>query len=444
MTHVLKNHPGNHSSYNGQSLADMPRPSVAPRNDNQFKATQAQALDIRNGYRHLLDAFEHARYGRLLLTLPDGAFMNCEGIEEGPTADLHIHDWRAFDALLTQGQVGFANAYAEGMWDSDDMPGFFAYGLKNVEQLERYFYGKPLFMLGTMMRSLLSGNNISRARRNVLRHYDVGNPFYALWLDKGMTYSCALFEGNEKRTLEEAQVAKYNRIFNKLDLPLGSHILDIGCGWGAFAEAAALRGYHVTAITISEAQGHFAMNRLQRGLLTDRADVKLMDYRLVTGVYDAVVSIGMFEHVGEAYWSTYFKKVASCLKPGGKAMIQTIALDDDVFEKTKGKRGFVEEMIFPGCAVPSRKRFKKAAEGAGMKVKEMFTFGQDYVRTLREWHKRFESNKQQIIALGYDSYFIRLWRMYLTACIASFDSGRSTVMQAELIKQDDGLFDVMI
>jgi cyclopropane-fatty-acyl-phospholipid synthase len=267
-----------------------------------------------------------------------------------------------------------------------------------------------------------------------MSHYDLGNAFYSLWLDESMTYSGALFAGDENRTLEEAQQAKYNRILSKLKAAPGSHILEIGCGWGGFAEAAAKQGYRVTAVTISPEQAEFARQRMIEQGLNHLVTIVLKDYREMEGAFDFIVSIGMFEHVGQEYWPAYFKTVHDRLKPGGKAVIQSITLDDAIFERSHGVTGFIEHYIFPGGLLPSRSRFKEAAEKAGLECKEQFAFGMDYARTLREWRRRFEAHLPQVRALGFDETFIRLWRFYLSICIGSFESKRSSLMQAELVR----------
>jgi cyclopropane-fatty-acyl-phospholipid synthase len=302
----------------------------------------------------------------------------------------------------------------------------------NAPSLERFFYGKPWHALKTYLRQTLCINSLWRSRRNVMAHYDLGNDFYALWLDKGMTYSCALFENDVNRSLENAQDAKYQRILRKLDARAGQHILEIGAGWGGFAEAAARQGLFVTAVTLSKEQEQYANERLRRAGLQELATVQLADYRHISGRFDHVVSIGMFEHVGERYWRSYFSTIKKCLKPGGNAMIQSITIDDDIFEKRHRYSGFMEQVIFPGGMLPSKSRFLSSARQAGLEGQEMFTFGKDYILTAQHWLNRFHAHKDEARALGYDERFLRLWRFYLSACIAAFASGRTDVMQVRL------------
>jgi len=384
--------------------------------------------------RHpLLKAFEQAESGQLLLKTPEGHTHSFGRGGAGQEAHLRLHSWQALDALLSRGEIGFAEAYMDGLWETDDLPSLLTFGLANANTLENYFYGRPLYALWTRSMSMLRGNSIRGSRRNIMKHYDLGNEFYELWLDKSMTYSGAIFGNNRSLSLEEAQQTKYHRILDKLDSKPGDHILEIGCGWGGFAEAAARESTRVTGVTISEAQKAYADERLFNAGLDDLATIELIDYRKVEGQFDHIVSIGMFEHVGEKYWPTYFDTIKSRLKPGGKAMVQTITIDDEIFERTRGKYGFIETYIFPGGLLPSKTLFRKAAEDAGLKCCETFSFGQDYALTLTHWLERFNTHENDIKAMGYGDDFIRMWRMYLASCIAAFTTGRTDVMQAELM-----------
>jgi cyclopropane-fatty-acyl-phospholipid synthase len=383
--------------------------------------------------RHpLFDAFEQAEYGQLLLHAPDGQAYAFGGKKPGPEAYLRLHRWDAFDALLARGEIGFAEAYIAGLWETNDLPALLTWGLVNADSLERYFHGHPLHALLMRVKALRHANSLSGSRRNILKHYDLGNDFYRLWLDDSMTYSCALFGKNKSLSLEEAQQAKYHRLLDRLDPAPGAHILEIGCGWGRFAEMAARQGLRVTSITISDEQKAFAEERMRRAGLDHLVTVELKDYRKITGQFDHIVSIGMFEHVGMRYWPTYFNTIRSRLKPGGTAMVQTITLDDCVFERTRHKHGFIEHYIFPGGMLPSKCRFRAAAEKAGLECREMFAFGQDYALTLRHWLERFEAQRESVQRLGYDESFMRMWRFYLASCIAAFTSNRTDVIQADI------------
>jgi len=387
----------------------------------------------RRPAKPFLEALRQAEYGQLTMITPEGERLEFTGAKLGPSAHMRLYDWKALEALIARGEIGFADAYIDRKWDSNDLPALLTYGLQNTESLEHFFHGRPLYALWVTLCNRLSPNSVSGSRRNIMAHYDLGNDFYSLWLDKSMTYSCALFEGDASRSLEEAQQAKYHRILGKLAASPGEHILEIGCGWGGFAEAAAKAGLRVTAITLSLEQADYARERIKCAGLDHLATIKLIDYREVKQCFDHIVSIGMFEHVGEKYWPVYFDCVKHCLKPGGKAMIQSITLDDRLFETLHDYTGFIEYYIFPGGMLPSKSRFRAAAEKAGLRCKEIFGFGQDYARTLRHWLQRFDAHADTIRALGYDEPFMRLWRFYLASCIASFDSRRTDVMQAEVM-----------
>ncbi len=380
-----------------------------------------------------LEALEQVEYGRLTLTLPGGEKQVFQGAGDGPEADWQLYDWQVFDDFVARGELGLADAYIDGRWDSHNIEALITFGLLNADRLEKFFHGRPLYALWLRFSALFKGNSVKGSRRNVSAHYDLGNDFYRLWLDDSMTYSCALFEGNTSRTLEEAQQKKYARILGKLGAAPGDHILEIGCGWGGFAEAAARRGIKVTAITLAHTQADYAKERIKKAGLDHLVTIELIDYRQVKGTFDHIVSIGMFEHVGQKYWPTYFSTLQQRLKPGGKALVQTITLDDALFEKLGNVTGFIEHYIFPGGMLPSKSRFRSQAGAAGLECRELYAFGGDYAITLKHWLMRFEARLEEVRALGYDEYFIRLWRFYLASCIATFKSQRSDVMQAELM-----------
>jgi cyclopropane-fatty-acyl-phospholipid synthase len=390
------------------------------------------SFPVREQRRPFLEALEHIEYGRMNIIAPEGNTLSFAGPQHGPSAQLRLYDWEVLDDLVMRGEMGFAEAYIDGRCDSADLPALLTFALVNSPSLERFFHGHPWYALWLRFRNSLLHNSLSGSKRNIMAHYDLGNDFYKLWLDKGMTYSCGLFEGDLTRTLEAAQTAKYSRILRKIAASPDDHVLDIGCGWGGFAEAAAQFGLRVTAITVSEKQAQYARERIYRSGMASRVSVELADYREVTGKFDHVVSIGMFEHVGERYWPTYFDTIKKRLKTDGRAVVQTITLDDHLFEELHNYAGFLEQVIFPGGMLPSRMRFHEAAEKAGLTCREMYNFGQDYVCTLRHWLSRFEATKDRTTLLGYDETFLRLWRFYLSVCIASFAARRTDVMQVAM------------
>jgi len=390
-------------------------------------------LPVRERHRPFLNALQHIEYGHMTIITPDGNGLEFSGPENGPAAYLRLRDWGVLDDLVAHGEIGFAKAYIDGRWDTTNLPALLTFGLVNSRSLERFFHGRPWDALMARLRNFLCGNSLRGSKRNVMAHYDLGNDFYSLWLDDSMTYSCALFEGDDSRCLEAAQKAKYRRILEKISAQPGDHILEIGCGWGGFAEEAAHYGLKLTAITLSPEQASYARERMYRAGLHGRVSIELTDYREVTGQFDHIVSIGMFEHVGEQYWPVYFDTIKQHLKPGGKALIQSITLDDYMFEALHGHSGFIEQVIFPGGMLPSKSRFQAAAMRAGLTCRELYSFGQDYTRTVTHWLQRFETRKAEIKNLGYDESFLRLWRFYLASCIASFTSHRTDVMQAEIV-----------
>jgi cyclopropane-fatty-acyl-phospholipid synthase len=380
----------------------------------------------------LFKALKQVEFGRLTIITPEGERREFIGTSNGPAAHWSLYDQNALSEVVARGEIGFAESYIEKRWNSDDLAQLITFFLLNSPALERYFHGKPLHSLRLLLSYWLSLNSLSGSRRNIKQHYDLGNDFYALWLDDSMTYSCALFEADADRSLEDAQHAKYRRILNKLQAKPGDHILEIGCGWGGFAEAAARKGLRVTAITLSAAQADYARERLRRQGLDKLVVVEVKDYRKMEGRYDHIVSIGMFEHVGRRYWPAYFRTIRKLLSPGGKAMVQSITLDDNLFERLGNTTGFIEKYIFPGGFLPSKRRFREAVAKAGLTLNELYPFGQDYARTLACWSERFESQLEKVKAMGYDEQFIRMWRFYLASCIAAFTSNRTDVMQVEL------------
>ena len=370
----------------------------------------------------MLEGFTH---GSLTLTTPEGVVKTYTGKDAGPKATLKIHDWEMVRHLLWRGDIAFGEDYINGLWETEDLEALIMLFLVNFDQLEHFGHGNIISRIGfNIYNRILRRNSKSGSRDNIKAHYDVGNDFYRLWLDESMTYSSALFE-HDNMSLREAQAAKYRRILSKLDGM--RNLLEIGCGWGGFAEEAAKDGRQLTGITISPSQYAYAKERL-----ADKADIRQMDYRDTPGTFDAVVSIEMFEAVGEAYWPEYFSAVKNHLKPNGKAIIQTITMRDSEFEEYRLRSDFIRHYVFPGGMLPSVGRFREEAAKVGLQCKEVFAFGQDYAHTLRQWLNRFEARLPEIRAMGYSEAFIRNWRFYLSMCAAAFAAGRTNVVQVEL------------
>lgn len=366
--------------------------------------------------------------GTLVFVAPDGAEIVQRGALPGPSARFQIHDWAVLQRAMARGDIGLGEDYIAGAWDTDDVEALIAYFLLNFETLGDYANGNLLNrLLFVLMNTVVRRNSESGSSRNIQAHYDVGNDFYRLWLDETMTYSSALYAGRQI-SLADAQHSKYGRILSKLERDRRD-VLEIGCGWGGFAEEAANDGRNVTGLTISPSQYGFATQRLG-----NRAEIRLEDYRRIRGRFDAVVSIEMFEAVGERYWPQYFQVVGDRLKSGGRAVIQTILVRDDIFPGYRNRSDFIRHYVFPGGMLPSLARFKEEAAGAGLKILDVFSFGLDYARTLREWSVRMRAHEADILAQGRDRAFLRNWDFYLGMCAAAFAVGRTDVVQVELVR----------
>ena len=363
--------------------------------------------------------------GTLTFVAPDGEETVVRGDKPGPVARFQIQDWEVLRRILARGDIGLGEEYIAGAWQSDNVENLISLFLLNLDKLENFSHGNFLNRLGFVIHNaLVRRNSIAGSARNIQDHYDVGNDFYQLWLDRSMTYSSALYAGTDE--LYRAQQNKYERILSKFEKPRAS-VLEIGCGWGGFAERAAASEHHVTGLTISPAQHDFAKRRLNGA-----ADIRLEDYRKCKGQFDNIVSIEMFEAVGEHYWPQYFSCVAERLKRGGRAIIQTITIRDDLFDGYRSRSDFIRHYVFPGGMLPSLARFRGEAEKAGLKFAGAFAFGQDYARTLREWSCRMQEKKEEIMGLGHDEYFLRNWEFYLGICAAAFHVARTDVVQVEL------------
>lgn len=377
----------------------------------------------------LLNAISAIEYGSLTIIKPDGTQHEFNGHSPGPNAHLHILDWRAFDMIISKGSVGFADAYAQKLCDSNDIIELFNFSCKNETVLDKHLIGHAFYRVQSVLRHyFFRQNTIKGSRRNIHAHYDLGNQFYTLWLDPSMTYSSALYQGQEC-SLQQAQSNKYKRIIDHFGKPSG-RLLEIGCGWGGFAEQANRTGdFAIKGITLSEQQCDYAKNRLGH-----HANIALEDYRHQNDQYDHIVSIEMFEAVGKRFWKTYFDKTAALLINGGKSVVQTITLNDQ-WQKKYGKRNDVlREFIFPGGALATQNEFIHHAKNAGLIVQDVYTFGLDYEKTLHTWLGAFEKRLDDVRALGFDEYFVRMWRIYLTMCISSFSNGWSNVMQIQMQK----------
>ena len=405
--------------------------------------------------RLVFSLLEKLRGGLLEVRLPDGTSGLFGDGEHGVV--MQVRDEAVFGRVLARGDIGLAESFIDGLWECSDLTALLTLLARNRDALGRAVYGAWRGLLAARLRHWLNGNSRTGSARNIMAHYDLGNDFYALWLDPGMSYSAALFgemdvgaaaaketaapQGGSTDALFAAQQAKYRRILDRLAARAGQSVLEIGCGWGGFAEMAVADGLAVTGLTLSPAQLEWARRRVPQ------ADLRLQDYREIGksgdsgksgktgdtgGRYDHIGSIEMFVAVGERYWPDYFRTLGSVLRPGGRAVIQSIVIADELFARYRRGTDFIQQYVFPGGMLPSRTAFREAAQKQGLRVADEFAFGLDYARTLACWRDAFEANWPRIAALGFDERFRRLWRMYLAYCEAGFLSGNVDVVQFEI------------
>jgi cyclopropane-fatty-acyl-phospholipid synthase len=377
--------------------------------------------------------------GALLLKAPDGAVL-LYGDGSYPVA-LELKNWNLCGAVLRSGDIGFAETFIDGDWKTDDLPGLIALLIRNRDGIEGLIYGSWWGSLLYRVRHLLNRNSRAGSKKNIHAHYDLGNAFYSLWLDDTMTYSSAVFGqpaaavAGRRPDLADGQRAKYRRILDQLALAPGAQVLEIGCGWGGFAEAAVReQGAFVTGLTLSTEQLSYARQRLTEAGLDGAADLQLCDYRDCHGQFDAIASIEMFEAVGESYWPSYFACIARNLKSGGRACIQTIVIADGLFERYRKGTDFIQQYVFPGGMLPSPEVFRRCAAEHGLTVVDAFCFGLDYAETLRQWRDTFLQQRSAIEAQGFDPRFQLTWEFYLAYCEGAFRAGSTDVMQFTLVR----------
>jgi cyclopropane-fatty-acyl-phospholipid synthase len=380
--------------------------------------------------RLVLKALDRFSVGQLTVRLPDGAIHVFGACNAEPSATLEVRDWRFFRRVLLDGDIGFAEAYMDGYCDSPELPQLIALLAANDKALGSVAHSNFLHNMFLKLMHWRRDNSREGSKRNIHAHYDLGNNFYRLWLDPTMTYSSALYDGQTSKPLDVAQADKYDRILTQLGAKQGDSILEIGCGWGGFAEAAARRGMRVTGVTISKEQLAFARERLEKAGLADRVDLQFCDYRDIKGSYDHIVSIEMIEAVGERHWPEYFETLKRHVLPGGSAIVQAIVIADDFFEGYRRRPDFIQTYIFPGGMLLSPQRIAEQCRRAGLKIAELYSFGLDYAHTLETWLGRFDNVADQVATLGFDDRFRRMWRYYLAYCAAGFSTGRTDVLQA--------------
>ena len=391
----------------------------------------------KNLPRYFAQVFEMTKKmnsGRLDFELPDGRIFRANGKSPGPVSTIKIHNADVFARLIREGDLGFCDAYLDGWWSTSDLQAFLDLMHADNDEMYDSFPGMGMVRAWEKFRFWLQSNSKSQARKNISYHYDLGNDFYKMWLDETMTYSSAIFKTGQEST-ENAQIEKYSSLINQMGAKKGDHILEIGCGWGGFAEYAAKeRGLKVTGLTISKEQLKYAEKRIKDAGLSDMVNFKLQDYRDERGKYDGIASIEMFEAVGEKYWPAYFDCVKNCLYPGKQATLQIITIQEARWEIYRRGVDFIQKYIFPGGMLPSPAVLRSEVERAGLKVVNSIEFGESYSQTLRRWHETFNEKWDQISEMGFDERFRRMWNFYLTSCASTFYYGNCDVTQITIEK----------
>ncbi len=384
----------------------------------------------------VLGMLERLGGGMVVIELPDGRHVRAgDGREDGQAvATLQVRDWQVFERIIGKGSIGFAECWMEGLWETDHLAALLTLLAKNRSALERAIHGNALRLMAYRIWHGLRANTRRGSRKNIEAHYDLGNDFYKLWLDETMTYSSARFTAPDM-PLEEAQREKYRRILQRLQPQPGQRILEVGCGWGGFAEVAATEFHcHVHGLTLSPSQLAWAKERAERGGFADRASFELRDYRDVSGQFDHIVSIEMIEAVGEGYWPTYFRKLRECVAPNGRIVIQGITIAHYLFAHYRNDVDFIQRYIFPGGMLLSSHVLSQQAQQAGLKLVGEEAFGLDYARTLADWMARFNKVRDAVLEQGFDERFVRMWQFYLAYCEAGFRAGSTDVHHFELMR----------
>lgn len=405
------------------SIANIPVITLTKENVREVTKSQPRVMRAALRFGAKLEA------GSLTVTLPDQSVFKIEGPQSGPDADITIHDINLASRLFRRGDLGVAEGYIADEWSSSDVTKFLELFCANQGLIKEAIENRTGLKILTKVRNWLTRNTRRGSKKNISAHYDLGNAFYTQWLDPTMTYSSALFERGDE-DLGEAQIQKYRHLAEQTGIQSTDKVLEIGCGWGGFAEFAAKEvGCHVTALTISQEQYDFAKERVFKAGLADKVDIKFQDYRDEQGQYDRIASIEMFEAVGEEYWPVFFDRMKNCLKPGGTAGLQIITIQDRFFHSYRSDMDFIRRYIFPGGMLPSPEALHALGTQVDLHLVSERIFGQDYATTLRIWRERFDEAWPTIKPLGFDARFKNLWRYYLHYCEAGFRSENIDVRQ---------------
>ena len=367
--------------------------------------------------------------GQLYIKLPSGSVVHFASGNPGYSAELILKNWTTAKNVVFRGTIGVAESYIDGDWDSPDVSAMLGFFLDNKSIYQDIASQSPVINFIEAVRHWFNRNTPAGSQRNIAAHYDLGNNFYDLWLDRSMTYSSAIYKPGVN-SLESAQEEKYRNLAKGMGINKDSHVLEIGCGWGGFAEFVGREiGAKVTGLTISKEQLEFARSRIAKAGLNDRVELRFQDYRDETEQYDQIASIEMFEAVGEKYWPIYFEKIAKCLKPGGTAGLQIITINEAGYEQYRTRPDFIQKYIFPGGMLPSMGALDRVTQSAKLELESQIAFPRDYARTLREWRTKFEGSWNEIQQLGFDQRFKRMWEFYLHYCEAGFETDAISVRQ---------------
>lgn len=375
----------------------------------------------------LLKCLEKIQYGSIEVILPSGQIRKFVGDHSEPDCFLKVKSEKFFSYLLDKGDIGLGEAYIENLWEANNISDIIHFGILNKHALAKAIYGQSAALIYYKLKHLFKRNSKEGSRKNISFHYDLGNDFYRIWLDKSMTYSSAYWGTEKHLNLQEAQQKKYQSVLMKLGAKPGARILEVGCGWGGFAEFAASQGFHVTGLTLSKEQLNYAQQRFLGKSYPGTANFLLHDYREHQAQYDHVVSIEMIEAVGEAYWDIYFQKLKSFLIPGGSLAIQSILIQQEAFSDYRKGTDFIQQYIFPGGMLPTLNAIQEYLRKNGFQGINHIDFGLDYARTLKEWDQVFTSNLTAFKELGYGEDFLRMWHFYLNYCEGAFVSGQIDV-----------------